>query len=98
MFQMLLIWNQCLKIVQFLIKIYQKWDVSNVTNMNRMFLGCISLKQNLSKWNISKVKNNNLMLSKQKPIIPGQKRNYSNKSSIYNNLNIPNNYKPKKKI
>ena len=75
-----------------------KWDVSNVTNMNKMFFGCKSFKQNLSKWNISKVTNNNLMFSKTKTLLPGQPYNIKNESSMYNNLNIPNNYKPKKNL
>lgn len=73
-----------------------EWNVLNIKSMNKMFFGCISFKQNLSKWNISKVTNNNLIFSKTKPFIPGQKFNIKNKSSIYNDLNIPNNYKPKK--
>ena len=69
-----------------------------ITNMNKMFFGCKSFKQNLSKWNISKVTNNNLMFSKVKTLVPGQKYNIKNKSTMYNDMNIPNNYKPKKKI
>ena len=33
-----------------------KWDVSNVTNMERMFYGCKSFNQDISNWNVSKVK------------------------------------------
>ena len=32
-----------------------KWDVSNVTNMNYMFNGCISFDGDLSNWNVSNV-------------------------------------------
>ena len=33
-----------------------KWDVSNVTNMSYMFYMCRSLNQNLSNWDVSKIK------------------------------------------
>ena len=32
-----------------------KWDVSNVTNMNYMFNGCISFDGDLSNWDVSNV-------------------------------------------
>ena len=35
-----------------------KWDVSNVTNMNDMFHSCENFNQDLSSWNVSKVKFN----------------------------------------
>ena len=39
-----------------------KWDVSKVTNMNRMFLGCRNFKGvDLSSWNVSKVENMEFM-------------------------------------
>ncbi|MDG1314351.1 MAG: BspA family leucine-rich repeat surface protein, partial [Flavobacteriaceae bacterium] len=31
------------------------WDVSNVTNMNRMFLGATDFNQDISSWDVSKV-------------------------------------------
>ena len=31
------------------------WDVSNVTDMNGMFVGCEKFNQDLSKWDVSKV-------------------------------------------
>ena len=31
------------------------WDVSNVTNMEGMFLNCKSFNQNISGWDVSKV-------------------------------------------
>ena len=33
------------------------WDVSNVTNMNKMFWDCKSFNQPLDKWNVSNVTN-----------------------------------------
>ena len=33
----------------------EKWDVSNVTNMNKMFWKCTSFNQSLNNWNVSKV-------------------------------------------
>ena len=39
-----------------------KWNVSKVTNMNRMFLGCRNFKGvDLSSWNVSKVENMEFM-------------------------------------
>ena len=38
-----------------------KWDVSNVTNMNYMFNGCISFDGDLSNWNVSNVKDMSCM-------------------------------------
>ena len=34
-----------------------EWDVSNVTNMERMFIGCDKFDNDLSKWNVSNVTN-----------------------------------------
>ena len=34
-----------------------KWNVSNVTNMNCMFFNCQEFNQSLNNWNVSKVKN-----------------------------------------
>ena len=34
-----------------------KWNVSNVTNMQSMFLGCLSFNQDISGWDVSKVTN-----------------------------------------
>ena len=34
-----------------------EWNVSNVTNMERMFLGCDNFDNNLSKWDVSNVTN-----------------------------------------
>lgn len=36
----------------------EKWDVSNVTNMSRMFMGAVHFNQDLSSWNF----NNNVIL------------------------------------
>ena len=33
------------------------WDVSNVTNMYRMFMGSNEFNQDLSSWDVSKVTN-----------------------------------------
>ena len=33
----------------------EDWDVSNVKNMNCMFLGCKNFNADLSKWNVSSV-------------------------------------------
>ena len=33
----------------------ENWDVSNVTNMDRVFYGANSFNQPLNKWNVSKV-------------------------------------------
>ena len=33
----------------------EKWDVSKVTNMDRMFSGCTHFNSDLSKWNVSNV-------------------------------------------
>ena len=33
-----------------------KWDVSNVTDMKYMFLGCKKFNQDISSWNVSKVR------------------------------------------
>ena len=35
------------------------WDVSNVTNMRRMFFDCEEFNQDISNWNVSNVKHNN---------------------------------------
>ena len=32
-----------------------RWDVSNVTNMNRMFYGATSFNQPLNNWDVSNV-------------------------------------------
>ena len=34
-----------------------KWDVSNVTNMDSMFAGATSFNQPLNNWNVSNVTN-----------------------------------------
>ena len=34
----------------------ENWDVSKVTNMNGMFMGCIRFNSDLSKWDVSNVK------------------------------------------
>ena len=39
----------------------ENWDVSNVTNMDRVFYGANSFNQPLNKWNVSKVEYMNLM-------------------------------------
>ena len=36
-----------------------KWDVSNITNMNRMFWGCNKFNQDISGWDVSNVKKMN---------------------------------------
>ena len=41
-----------------------KWDVSNVTNMERMFYGCKSFNQDISNWNVSNVTNMSRMFFK----------------------------------
>lgn len=33
------------------------WNISNVTNLNSMFLGCINFNQDLSSWDVSNVTN-----------------------------------------
>ena len=35
----------------------ENWDVSNVTDMYRMFFNCKNFNCNLSKWNVSNVEN-----------------------------------------
>ena len=37
------------------------WDVSNVTNMEQMFIGAENFNQPLNDWNVSKVKNMKFM-------------------------------------
>ncbi|MBO5003810.1 MAG: BspA family leucine-rich repeat surface protein [Clostridia bacterium] len=39
------------------------WDVSNVTNMESMFMYCSKFNCDLSNWNMSNVKNTNMMFS-----------------------------------
>ena len=41
-----------------------EWDVSNVTNMEAMFLGCIKFDGDLSDWNVSNVETMEEMFSK----------------------------------
>ena len=41
-----------------------KWDVSNVTNMERMFYGCKSFNQDISNWDVSNVINMNSMFER----------------------------------
>ena len=43
-----------------------EWNVSNVTNMERMFLGCDNFDNNLSKWDVSNVTNMNSMFYNSK--------------------------------
>ena len=39
----------------------EKWDVSNVTNMDSMFARAISFNQDISKWNVSNVRDMSFM-------------------------------------
>ena len=39
------------------------WDVSNVTDMNNMFIHCILFYKDISNWNVSKVRYNKKMFS-----------------------------------
>ncbi len=39
------------------------WDVSNVTNMSKMFLGATKFNQNIEKWNVSNVTDMSYMFS-----------------------------------
>ena len=41
----------------------EDWDVSEVTNMNGMFGGCINFNANLSNWDVSNVKDMHSMFS-----------------------------------
>ena len=39
------------------------WDVSNVTNMNKMFFGNLEFNQDISSWDVSSVENMEEMFS-----------------------------------
>lgn len=41
----------------------ENWDVSNVTNMSKMFANCSSFDGDISKWNVSNVKNMSAMFN-----------------------------------
>ena len=41
----------------------ENWDVSEVTNMNGMFIGCTRFNSDLSKWDVSNVKDMRSMFS-----------------------------------
>ena len=38
-----------------------KWDVSNVTNMARMFYDCELFNKDISSWDVSNVRSNDVM-------------------------------------
>ena len=40
-----------------------KWDVSNVTDMGRIFKEAVNFKQDISKWDVSNVTNINEMFN-----------------------------------
>ena len=78
------------------------WDVSNVTNMNRMFAGCESFNQDISSWDVSNVRDMSFMFLKcfkfNQDIsswdFSNSKYRYSS-SDVFNNCPIENVYKPK---
>ena len=76
-----------------------KWDVSNVTNMARMFYDCELFNKDISSWDVSNVTNMKYMFYKcesfNQDISNWDVSNVTIQYGIFYNCPIKNEYKPK---